>query len=94
MSREDAMRDQMYAQMSFSRPSEEVDQIRQRFTQPTAYGGGVSEIVPANLLAVDSTRASGTVGDMSDPRKASFRWGDQEVENALKSMAETEMELA
>jgi len=31
---------------------------------------------------------------MSDPRKASFRWGDQEVENALKSMAETEMELA
>ena len=30
---------------------------------------------------------------MSDPRKASYWYGDAEVENALKSMAEVEMEL-
>lgn len=30
---------------------------------------------------------------MSDPRKASFRWGDPEVDSALKSLAETEEEL-
>jgi hypothetical protein len=75
-----------------SRPVEEIDIIRQRYTQPTAYGGGVSEITPINYLAVDPSTASGIVGDMSDPRKASFRWGDPEVENALRSMAETEEE--
>jgi len=30
---------------------------------------------------------------MSDPWKASFRWGDPEVDSALKSLAETEEEL-
>lgn len=30
---------------------------------------------------------------MSDPRKASFRWGDPEVDNALKGLADTEEEM-
>lgn len=30
---------------------------------------------------------------MSDPRKASFRWGDPEVNQALEAMANNEMEL-
>ena len=50
-------------------------------------------MVPQNYSAVDPMNAYATVGDMSDPRKASFRWGDPEVDNALHAIASMENEL-
>ena len=38
--------DQISRPSAIGKPYQTIDTIRERFSQPTAYGGGVSEMVP------------------------------------------------
>ena len=65
--------------------------IRECYTQPTAYGGGVDG---SNMISTADPRKSfRPVGDTTDPTKSNLKWADAEMDQKLHNLASQEQEL-
>lgn len=77
--------------------NQDLQTARERYTQPTAYGGGISGVDTANVQTavstVDPRRTFRSFGDTADPRKGFFKWADAETDNVLHNIANQEQEL-
>lgn len=71
--------------------NQDLHTVRERYTQPTAYGGGVTGV--EMVTTADPRKSFRSFGDTSDPRKANFKWGDAETDNVLHNLAAQEQEL-
>jgi UDP-2,3-diacylglucosamine pyrophosphatase LpxH len=73
--------------------NQDLKTVRERYSQPTPYGGGVTGVETANMGTADPRRTFRSFGDNMDPRKSSFKWGDAETDNHLHNLAMQEQEL-
>lgn len=71
--------------------NQDLQTIRERYTQPTAYGGGVSGI--DTISTADPRQTHRPFGNTAAPWKSSVMWGDAEVDAKLYKLAEQEQEL-
>ena len=69
---------------------QDLQLLRERQSQPTAYGGGVSALDPMTADPRSSHRTFATGGD---PRMTQSRWGDAEVDQTLANLSKQEQEL-
>ena len=77
--------------------NQDLKTARERYIQPTAYGGGIAGVdtggVQTAVSGVDPRNTFRSVGDTSDPRRGYFKWGDAETDNVLHNIAGQEQEL-
>lgn len=71
--------------------NQDLQTVRERYTQPTAYGGGITGVDV--ISTADPRKSFRSFGDNSDPRKSNFKWGDAETDNVLHNLASQEQEL-
>jgi len=72
--------------------NQDLATIRERYVQPTAYGGGVTG-GDMMMSTADPRKSFREFGDTADPRKSNFKWGDAEVDNVLHNLSSQEQEL-
>ena len=72
--------------------NQDIQTIRERYTQPTAYGGGVSGDIDM-VSTADPRKSFRSVVDTADPRKTGFKWADAEMDQKLHNLASQEQEL-
>jgi hypothetical protein len=81
--------------------NQDLQTVRERYTQPTAYGGGTTEVggtamggtTMDGFGTADPRRTFREPGDISDPRRTNFKWGDPETDQVLHNLASQEQEL-
>ena len=71
--------------------NQDLQVIRERYSQPTAYGGGVDGT--DMVSTADPRKSFRPVGDAADPRKSNFKWADAEMDQKLHNLASQEQEL-
>jgi len=77
--------------------NQDLATARERYMQPTSYGGGITGLDTAGVGTASSTidprKTFRTFADTSDPRRGNFKWGDPETENVLNNILLEEQEL-